>query len=133
ADASIAVNNSTESLKYLNAIRYTGGVSDITATDQTRLRGIIQKERAVDFYDVGHRLYDVKHWKHKDINNGIIGGPKHTFRFSYVNGEYAFEPEGYIDYTVREVYKGFWHPRQYLSPFPVIEVNKGYLIQNPGY
>ncbi|MGI6520587.1 MAG: RagB/SusD family nutrient uptake outer membrane protein [Fermentimonas sp.] len=133
AEAYNEINNSTESLKNLNIIRKRGGVPEITETDQEKLREIIQKEWAVEFYEEAHRLYDVKHWKHKDIGNGIIGGPHYTFRFTYKNGEYAFEPKDYIDYTIKEMYNGFWNPNQYLSPFPVTEVNKGYLIQNPGY
>lgn len=121
------------SLQYLNVIRDRAGLPDITETNQKSLREIIQREWAVEFYEENHRLFDVKHWKLADIGNGIIGGQKRAFDFTYTNGSYGYVPEDYITYATQVVYTGFWAPNQYLDPFPASEVNKGYLIQNPGY
>jgi hypothetical protein len=40
---------------------------------------------------------------------------------------------GNTNYTDKVIYTGVWSPKQYLNPFPQPEINKGYLLQNPGY
>ena len=30
-------------------------------------------------------------------------------------------------------YTGYWHPKCFLEPFLQTEVNKGIIVQNPGY
>jgi hypothetical protein len=121
-------------LQYLNVIRQRAGLPDITETAKDALRKIIQREWAIEFYEEGHRFFDVRHWKLEDIGNGIIGGPKRAFAFTYTNGRSSGSvPADYDSYSTQVVYTGFWSPKQYLEPFPAVEVNKGYLIQNPGY
>ena len=133
AEAYNEANNPTKALENLKVIRDRAGLPEVKDTDKTILRRKIQREWAVEFYEEGHRLYDVKHWKSTDIDKGIIGGTRKNFVFTYVNGDYAFEPSGYLTYTVKDVFTGFWSPNQFLSPFPIKEVNIGYLVQNPGY
>ena len=135
AEAYNEIGDSDNSLRYLNVIRQRAGfITDITETNKGKLSEIIQREWAVEFYEEGHRLFDVKHWKHKDIGNGIIGGSKQSFVFTYVSaGRYGYYAEDYSGYSIEERYVGFWNPSQYLTPIPMSEVNKGYLIQNPGY
>jgi len=120
-------------LPYLNVIRDRAGLPDITETNQEQLRKIIRREWAVEFYEENHQLWDVKHWKHEDIANGIIGGIKKGFAFTYVNGSYGLVADDYLTYVTEEKYTGFWNTNQYLEPIPAYEINKGYLIQNPGY
>lgn len=118
----------------LNVTRNRAGLPDIELTDQTALRKAIQREWAVEFYEENHRLFDVKHWKLEDLGNGIIGGDKKGFLFDYVSstgGSYSLS--NYKGFKVAVSYKGFWSDNQYLNPFPTAEVNKGYLVQNPGY
>jgi len=133
AEAYNELGDATNALANLNVIRQRAGLPDATNTDKDQLRKIIQREWAVEFYEEGHRLYDVKHWKLDDIGNGIIGGSKKNFIFTYANGDYGSTSADYRTYSVQEVYQGFWSPNQYLSPFPRTEINKGYLVQNPGY
>jgi hypothetical protein len=76
------------------------------------------------------RLYDLKHWKHPDIGKGIIGGDIRSFAFNDLTN---VKLTGNTNYTNRVVYVGYWAPSQFLNPFPQSEVNKGYLVQNPGY
>jgi len=133
AEAYNELGDANNALANLNVIRQRAGLPDATATDKDGLRKIIQREWAVEFYEEGHRLYDVKHWKLADIGNGIIGGSKKNFIFTYVNGSYGLTSADYLTYSVQEVYQGFWSPSQYLCPFPRTEINKGYLVQNPGY
>ena len=133
AEAYNEVGNSAKALENLNLIRSRAGLPPVTDRNKEVLRKKIQREWAVEFYEEGHSLYDVKHWKLENIDKEIIGGQRKSFIFTYVNGDYAFEPSGYVTYGVKDVYTAFWSVNQYLSPFPVKEVNIGYLVQNPGY
>ena len=134
AEAENELGNTDEALDAVNVTRGRAGLPDITVTDKDELRKAIQREDAVELYEENHRLFDVKHWKLEDIGNGIIGGPKKGFQFDYVTssaGSYSLE--NYKGYKVAVSYNAFWSDNQYLNPFPESEVNKGYLIQNPGY
>ena len=133
AEAHNELGNPSKALEYLNVIRDRGGLPDVTETDKAELRKIIQREWAVEFYEEGHRLFDVKHWMLDKIDEGIIGGEKLGLVFTYVNGVDGVVPRDYLTYSVEVVYNGFWNDSQYLEPFPVEEVNKGYIVQNPGY
>lgn len=133
SEAQNELDNSQESLEYLNVIRDRAGLPDFEETDQQKLREQIQREWAVEFYEEGHRLFDVKHWKLDKVDKGIIGGEKLGMVFTYVNGVDGVVPRDYLTYTVKTVINGFWNSSQYLEPFPVEEVNKDYLVQNPGY
>ncbi len=134
AEAFNEMGNSTRSLQHLNVIRNRAGLPDIAETNKDELRKIIQRERAIELYWEEHRFFDVKHWKLQDIGNGIIGGDMTTLYWFYIDGwGHAPTSTEYKNYTVRKMYNGYWSQNQYLNPFPVNEVNKGYLIQNPGY
>ncbi|MGN6421248.1 MAG: RagB/SusD family nutrient uptake outer membrane protein [Pseudobacter sp.] len=117
-------------LNRLNKIHERAGLPPVTETDQAKLRAIIHREWAIEFIQEKYRFNDLKHWKDPNINNGIIGGPIRFLAFN--NGGDAL-PTGNTNFTTIVRYDGFWHPRQFLNPFPQGEVNKGYLIQNPGY
>jgi hypothetical protein len=84
----------------------------------------------VEFFDENYWLHDIKHWKRSDIGNGLIGGAIRTLKFNTQTGG---KQTGNTDYEDGVLYQGFWAPRQYLNPFPQTEINKGTLIQNPGY
>lgn len=133
AEAYNELDNNAKALTNLNVIRNRAGLPDITESNQDNLRKIIQRERAIELYEEGHRLFDLKHWKHKDIGNGIIGGEKLGFVYTYKPGSYGYYTTDYITYSLQAVYTGFWAENQYLSPIPKSEINKKYLIQNPGY
>ena len=135
AEAANQIGNTDVALENLNVIRERAGFgkNSVTERDSYKLTKIIQREWAVEFYEECHRLYDVKHWKLEDIGNGIIGGPQKGFYYTYNKSEPAYYAEHYVSYSVQERYYGTWAPYMYLNPFPQDEVNKGYLIQNPGY
>ncbi|MDP4289617.1 MAG: RagB/SusD family nutrient uptake outer membrane protein [Bacteroidota bacterium] len=133
AEAYNELGQPSVALPYLNVIRDRAGLPEITETNQVNLRKMIQREWAVEFYEEGHRFFDVKHWKLPDIGNGIIGGDKKSFVFTYVNGSYGLVASDYKTYVTKVVYTGYWSPNQYLSPIPIKEINKGYLVQNPRY
>jgi len=135
AEAANETGDTDIALDKLNVIRNRAGFgpNSVTEHDPDKLRKIIQREWAVEFYEECHRLYDVKHWKLEDIGNGIIGGGQKGFFYTYNKGQPPFYAENYVSYSVQKRYDGTWTPYMYLNPFPQDEVNKGYLIQNPGY
>lgn len=107
----------------------------VTETDRDALREIIHRERAVEFYRENLRYYDVKHWKDENIDKGIIGGDMRELQFKVkadASGSLNL-PEGLESYWNAVTYTSYWNPRMYLEPLPQSEINKGTLVQNPGY
>lgn len=133
AEAANELGNPSLAHEYLNVIRSRAGLPDVTETGQEALRTIIQREWAIEYYEENTLLYHYKHWKHEQLGDGIIGGPKRSFVFTYVNGNSGAVAADYLTYQVNTVYTGYWDANQFLSPFPILEINKGYLVQNPGY
>lgn len=128
------LGNPSKALEYLNVIHTRAGLPAITETNKEKLRAIVQREWAIEFYEENHRLFDVKHWKLNNLGDGVIGGDKKGVVFQYASGRNNGEnPWDYLSYAVRTVYVGYWANNQYLDPFPIAEINKGYIIQNPGY
>ncbi|WP_343691004.1 RagB/SusD family nutrient uptake outer membrane protein [Chitinophaga sp.] len=130
AEAYNEMGQSANALAKLNVIHLRAGLPAITETDQAKLRKIIQREWAAEFFDENYWLHDIKHWKRDDIGNGLIGGVIRTLHF---NSDGGGKMTGNTDYYDGQLYLGFWAPRQFLNPFPQTEINKGTLIQNPGY
>ncbi|MBQ7273097.1 MAG: RagB/SusD family nutrient uptake outer membrane protein [Bacteroidales bacterium] len=117
--------------KYLNIIRNRAGLPSVTETDQAKLRELIVRERALEFFEENQRYYDVKHWKHPDIGTKILGGPMTEISFLTTDG--ANTMAALISYWDAYSYTGYWHPKWLLEPFRQDEVNKGIIAQNPGY
>ena len=117
--------------KYLNIIRNRAGLPSVTETDQAKLRELIVRERALEFFEENQRYYDVKHWKHPDIGTKILGGPMTEISFLTTDG--ANTMAALISYWDAYSYTGYWHPKWFLEPFRQDEVNKGVIAQNPGY
>lgn len=132
AEAYNETGNTAKALENLNAVHNRAGLPSITETDQGRLRKIIWREKAIEFTGENQRYFDVKHWKHSDIANGIIGGQFRELQFQVQNGEPNFK-ENLVSYWDAPTNVGYWNPKMYLEPFPQFEVNKGIIVQNPGY
>ncbi|RYZ39002.1 MAG: RagB/SusD family nutrient uptake outer membrane protein, partial [Sphingobacteriales bacterium] len=115
----------------LNKVHNRAGLPSITVTDQALLRKAIQREWAIEFYYENRRFFDVRHWKLTDIGNGVLGGPMREFQFT-ITGD-ALLPSGYVDFYDNVVYSTYWDPKMFLFPMPQEEVDKGVVLQNPGY
>lgn len=131
AEAYNEVGNSTEALRYLNIIRNRAGLPSISVSAKDQLRKEIQRENALEFFFENHRYYDVKFWKHPEIGTNILGGPKEEISFLRTGSLQTMA--ALISYWDAYSYTGFWHPKWFLEPFLQTEVNKGILLQNPGY
>lgn len=112
----------------LNVIRQRGGIRDINATEKADFHNQIVRERAVELFAEGHRWWDCKRWK---IAGETFGGPLYTIR--YVQNVAGATATSYTQYYLAEHQKRVWTNAMYFYPFPQEEVEKGYLVQNPGY
>lgn len=136
AEAYNEYGNSSKALENLNKVHNRAGLPAISETNQAKLREIIQRECAVEFFQEGHRYYDVKHWKRADIADGLCGGSMRMLQFNIQTGDdvpWPY-PANYIEtYWDAVAYSSFWSDAMFLEPFPQDEVNKGTITQNPGY
>lgn len=132
AEAYNETGNIPRALEHLNAVHNRAGLPSITETDQGKLRRLIWREKSIEFVGENLHYFDVKHWKHPDIANGIIGGQFRELQFQVQNSEPNFK-ENLVSYWDANTNVGYWHPKMYLEPFPQFEVNKGIIVQNPGY
>lgn len=136
AEAYNEYGNSTKALENLNKVHNRAGLPAVTEKNQDKLREIIQREKAIEFFQENHRYFDAKHWKRADIGTSICGGSMRSFTFNIKNDDAATWPYAaeWVDtYWEAEIYTAFWSPAMYLEPFPQTEVNKGTITQNPGY
>lgn len=120
-----------DALKYLNIIRGRAGIPLVNRADQSTVRELIVREKALEFFEENHRYYDVKHWKHPDIGTKILGGDMTEISFLRTGGENIMS--ALVSYWDAYSYTGYWHPKWFLEPFRQDEVNKGIIVQNPGY
>jgi SusD family. len=86
----------------------------------------------VEYYNESHRYYDVKHWKLSDIGNGIIGGQMREMTWQCASSNQNLAANEYYYWDTKS-YVAFWSAKMFLEPIPQSEINKGILVQNPGY
>ena len=108
----------------LNIIRNRSGQPNATEADITER---IRNERTIELAFDDHRLYDVRRWMIADqegVMQGSIWGIK-IYKIPGNDTECRYEPYVFETRT--------WVRRMYLNPLSQNEINKGYLVQNPGY
>ena len=122
----------------LNVIRERSGQPDVPSTETGKdFKARIRNEREIELAFDNHRFYDIRRWKiatdvdgaYAIMNGSMIGikinivdpaetNPTITSAFKYT--PYVYETRTFST-------------KMYLHPFGTDEVNKGYLVQNPGY
>lgn len=132
AEAYNETGNTAKALYHLNKVHNRAGLPAITETDQTKLRELIHREFDLEFNGENLRYFNLKAWKDPDIDNGKLGGPYRELQWQVLPYD-SQTIESLVAYWDANVQHGYWHPRMYLEPFPRNEINKGYIIQNPGY
>lgn len=136
AEAYNEVGNTTKALADLNMVHNRAGLPSITETNQANLRSLIQREKAIEMVGEELHYFDVKHWKLPNIGNGIIGGQMRELQFAVndqLTGGNKNLPDALISYWDAVTFTSYWNPKMYLEPIPQSEVNKGTIVQNPGY
>jgi len=137
AEAYNEMDNTAKALENLNMVHNRAGLPAIRETGKDNLRALIQREKAIEMVGENRRYFDAKHWKMPNIGNGVIGGPMRELQF-LVNTEGTGStnqnlPAAQVSYWDALTYVVYWNPKMYLEPIPQSEVNKGIIIQNPGY
>ena len=137
----------TEIIRGLNPVRKRGGLPELKNDDELdyiQAKEIIRRERAVELYAEEHRFFDVRRWKIAS-EDGIMSGPFYTFKLKENspgkyklpektwNSQQRVQNDNYLDYEIVQFETRIWNDRCYLYPFPQDEVNKGIIIQNPGW
>lgn len=130
----------------LNEVRIRGGIEELGTEDvgYDEAKKIIRQERAVELYAEEHRFFDVRRWKIAG-EEGIMKGEFYTFKLvENTPGAYKvptadmtpaerIQNDDYLDYEIVPFENRVWDDKMYLYPFPQDEVNKGLIIQNPGW
>lgn len=134
AEAYNEYGNAAKAREYVNAVIDRAGLKPTTEGNQDKLRSIIQREWAVEFYNENQWYPHARHWKMGDT---MIGGVKHNFVFTSAPGisDKPRRPEEFGTFSLGTCYVGeyAWKDRMYLTPITLSEVNKGVIKQNPGY
>lgn len=113
----------------INTIRSRSGMPNLpSGLTQEEFRQRVRKEWAVEFAFEDHRFWDVRRWLTAE-ENGVMNGPIYGLKIYKMAGTNPqdFSYERYV------VENRVFLTKLYRNPFPLREVNKGYLIQNPGY
>jgi len=132
AEAYNEVGNSSKALENLNIVHNRAGLPAIAETDKDALRKIIQREWDIEFFDEGKRYYNYREWKIEDIGQGAMYGQIQEFQFQTAATSYNLAAS-LLNYWTANTYTAYWNPKMFLEPFPQSEINKGTIIQNPGY
>ncbi|REG90283.1 putative outer membrane starch-binding protein [Algoriphagus antarcticus] len=118
---------STEVYDAVNLIRERSGMPDLPlGLSQSELRERIRNERDIELAFEDHRMWDIRRWMTAE-NPGVMSGDFYGLKIYEIEGQSEFRYEPYIIETRT------FHKQMYLHPFNQNEINKGYLVQNPGW
>lgn len=113
----------------INVIRERSGQPPIQAGELTQER--IRNERTIEMAFDNHRFWDIRRWMIAE-QEGVMKGDMIGIEIHLKNGEKPKLESGFYYIPVLVERRTFTR-KMYMHPFPTEEVNKGYLIQNPGY
>ncbi len=125
----------TAAYEAVNRIRSRSGMPGLPAgLTQEQFRERVRKERAVEMAFDGHRWWDILRWQiGREVLNGPFYGLK-IYKNQPITTPLTFRYERYAFET------RVWQDRFYYYPFSVNsssgatnEMNKGHLVQNPGW
>lgn len=132
AEAYNELGDNANALINLNIVHNRAGLPAITEGNQANLRQLIQREWDVEFFDEGKRYYDYREWKVSGQYLGGMYGPVEEFQFQTLPTSFNLAAS-LVTYWSAVTYSSYWDPKMYLEPFPQGEINKGVIVQNPGY
>lgn len=113
----------------INKIRNRAGLPDLSpGLSKEQFREEVRLEETIEMAYDDHRFWNLRRWLIADTE-GVMKGNMYGIKIYKIPGttpqKFRYEP--YV-FEVRSFNKNF-----YLHPFLQSEVNKGYLIQNPGW
>lgn len=116
----------TEAYDAIDEIRVRSGMPKLPRSlSQADFQKRVRNERAIELAFDGHRLWDIRRWEIAD--DGIMKGSMYGIKQYKIAGSSEIRYEPYVFET-----RSF-KSAMYRNPFVQTEVDKGYLIQNPGY
>ncbi|WP_316814505.1 RagB/SusD family nutrient uptake outer membrane protein [Pedobacter nyackensis] len=120
-------------LKYLNQVRYRGGLPGYLQGSKDEVRKWIKQERQVELAFEGKRYFDMRRWKDaENVQRDAWGNPLGVGGLVY-GMNYKATGISFYDRTVVDGYS--FKKKNYFFPLPYVEVSNhwGELIQNPGW
>ncbi len=96
---------------------------------QGPFRDKLRTERAVELAFEDHRFWDIRRWLIAG-DDGVMKGDMYGLTITAIAGQTPTTKAHYQPYVFE---KRYWSDRSYLHPIKQTEVDKGYLVQNPGW
>ena len=116
-----------EAYQAVNDIRARSGMPSLPDNlTKEQFRERVRNERAIELAFDGLRFWDIRRWEIAE-EEGVMSGEIYGIKQYKIPGSTEIRYEPYV-YETRSFKKAM-----YRHPFPQTEINKGYLIQNPGY
>jgi hypothetical protein len=113
----------------INAIRTRSGMPNLPAgLTKEQFRQRVRNEIAIEMLNDDHRFWDVKRWliaEEEGVMKGSMEGLQITRTGTAPAYKYTWKPYTFETRT--------FNKNMYLHPFPLTEVLKGNLVQNPGW
>ena len=125
-----------EAYDAINVVRARAGMPDFpSGLTKEQFREKIRNERSIELAFEGQRLFDIMRWviaEEDGVMQGAFRGIKITQNPGFEGSEYSADPDAYSweTFTIEE---RSWKTAMYHVPFWQQEVDKQYLIQNPGW
>lgn len=117
----------TEAFNAVNEVRSRSGMPGFpTSLDQNAFREKLRNERAVELAFEDHRFWDIRRWMLAE-EEGVMQGKMYGLQLSKIVGSTEVRYKPYV------FENRLWSRRSYLHPIKQNEVDKGYLLQNPGW
>ncbi|HVG13551.1 MAG TPA: RagB/SusD family nutrient uptake outer membrane protein [Chitinophagaceae bacterium] len=110
----------------VNAIRLRSGMPPLPAgLSKNQFRTRVQNERDIELAFEDHRFWDIRRWLIAE-NEGVMKGDFYGLNITKVNATtFSWVPYVFETRTFKK--------EMYLHPYPLSEVLKGSLVQNPGW
>ena len=117
-----------EAYQAVNIIRNRVGMPDFpSGLSQEQFREKLRNERSIELAFEEHRLWDIMRWIIAE-QDGVMQGRMWGIKITQQP-----EPSTEFTYTYNVFEERYWKAGMYRIPFNQNEVNKGYLVQNPGW
>lgn len=116
-----------EAFDAVNKVRSRSGMPDFPATlSREQFREKLRNERAVELAFEDHRFWDIRRWMIAE-QEGVMQGDMYGLQISAIVGSDEIHYKPYV------FEKRLWSARSYLHPIKQNEIEKGYMLQNPGW
>jgi len=92
-----------------------------------QFREKLRNERAVELAFEDHRFWDIRRWMIAE-NEGVMQGKMYGLNISSPDGN-----KSHVHYEPYVFETRSWSRHSYLHPLKQLEVDKGQLLQNPGW